>query len=172
MSYSGVMKHSSLFLIMLIVSPLWAVHKGSSNDEENSRYQRKTNCTVDSCEISSSATPLADKQDLLDSDSSCVDFLKANKAINSKPIFLKFTAEWCGPCQVVKKLMTDEYKAKFDVDFMEIDVDLCPHLAQKYNVESIPFGIVFKNGVRVNSSSNGLSLDKIDKLLSSYPAKN
>ncbi len=163
------MKILILFFLIMGVTPLFAVHKRSTDDSETARYPRNTNCTAEVCELG--AKVMADKDAVVDADSSCAAFKKANVATNSRPIFLKFTAEWCGPCQEIKKLMTDEFKAQYEVDFMEIDVDLCPELADKYDVKAIPKGIVFKNGIRGQASTNGLSLATIDDFLKLYRVK-
>ena len=43
----------------------------------------------------------------------------------TKPLFVKFTAEWCGPCKKIKPLvdnfLTDEVLSK--MQYLEIDID-------------------------------------------------
>lgn len=58
---------------------------------------------------------------------------------NGLPMIIDFSAEWCPPCKQLKPIFADlkkEYAGK--VDFVTINVDSMPLLAQKYNVESIP----------------------------------
>ena len=59
--------------------------------------------------------------------------------------FLKFSADWCGPCRVVApivKKVADEY----DLDILNVDVDQNPDLAAEYNIRSIPAVIAVKDG--------------------------
>jgi thioredoxin 1 len=48
---------------------------------------------------------------------------------------LYFTAEWCGPCKMIKPQM---HAISNQVPITFIDVDANSQTAQKYNVRSIP----------------------------------
>lgn len=65
--------------------------------------------------------------------------------MNGKPTIIDFNATWCGPCRqmapIFHKLAKEFGK---DFNFVSIDVDKNPELAQKYNVQSIP-AFVFLN---------------------------
>lgn len=43
----------------------------------------------------------------------------------TKPLFVKFTADWCGPCKrtkpIVDKFLTDTVRSK--ITYLEIDID-------------------------------------------------
>jgi thioredoxin 1 len=64
---------------------------------------------------------------------------------DGKPIFLKFSATWCGPCKqaipVVEKLAEENPTLKF----YDIDVDEMSDVAERYEVELMPTFIVAKN---------------------------
>lgn len=75
---------------------------------------------------------------------------------------LKFSANWCGPCKVMKPAW-EAVKLKFpDVIFEEVDIENDQlSLSNKYNVSSIPTIIFLKNGVetlRVVGSRTDLAL--------------
>jgi thioredoxin 1 len=66
---------------------------------------------------------------------------------NQKPVFVDFSAEWCGPCKTIEPFI-DELAAEYNgaVSFVKIDTDKNPGLATAYGVRSMPTFIMFKNG--------------------------
>ncbi|MGQ0791525.1 MAG: thioredoxin [Nitrosopumilaceae archaeon] len=66
---------------------------------------------------------------------------------STKPVFVDFWAEWCGPCRMVGPVVEElslEYNGS--VNFVKVNVDQNSELAQKYNVFSIPTLAIFKDG--------------------------
>ena len=58
-----------------------------------------------------------------------------------------FWAPWCGPCRMVAPhVEAVAQKMDGEADFIKINIDDHPSLAQKYGVLSIPTLILFKNG--------------------------
>lgn len=65
------------------------------------------------------------------------------------PVFVDFTATWCGPCKQLAPLvdqLADELAGKVKVG--KLDVDESPITAAKYGVRGVPTVMVFKNGER------------------------
>jgi protein disulfide-isomerase len=59
----------------------------------------------------------------------------------NKPVLLYFTAEWCGPCQEMRRsVWSDATVAAAASSYIpvRIDVDEQPDLARRYRVETIP----------------------------------
>lgn len=58
---------------------------------------------------------------------------------NGKPSIVDFTASWCGPCQRMKPIfcsLADDFKDEYN--FISIDIDENPELANKYQVQAVP----------------------------------
>jgi thioredoxin 1 len=65
-------------------------------------------------------------------------------------VMINFTARWCGPCRVMKPVLSAlsvEYGKH--VQFVEVDVDDEPVIAQQYNVRSMPTYIALRDGREV-----------------------
>lgn len=61
-----------------------------------------------------------------------------------------FTAAWCGPCRVlggVLSVLVPEYAGR--VQFVAVDVDAEPALAEKFNVRAMPTVVLLRDGREV-----------------------
>ncbi|MFC4124523.1 thioredoxin family protein [Nocardia rhizosphaerae] len=73
--------------------------------------------------------------------------LDAAGVTGAAPAVLHFSAEWCGPCEAVRRVvagvtaeLSDSPNAPRDI---EIDIDADPALARELNVLSLPTTFVF-----------------------------
>ena len=93
-------------------------------------------------------------------------FTSANfesEVLNSDiPVLVDFYADWCGPCKmmgpVVEKL-AQEYEGKAKVG--KVNVDEEQELGEKFNVMSIPFIALIKDGKMVDSNLGATSKDAL-----------
>jgi len=63
-----------------------------------------------------------------------------------KPVLVDFSAEWCGPCQMLKPIFDELSKEVEKVKFLTVDIDKEKELSMKYGVRGVPCLILFKNG--------------------------
>src|ERR1700733_5695765 len=59
---------------------------------------------------------------------------------SSQPVMLDFHAEWCGPCQKVRKAVQQLTREGYPI--RSIDIDRDPALARRYQVKGVPTFIV------------------------------
>ena len=63
------------------------------------------------------------------------------------PVVVDFWAEWCGPCRMIAPALEEIAGSLGEkVKIVKLNVDENPQTAAKYNIQSIPTLLIFKNG--------------------------
>lgn len=91
---------------------------------------------------------------------------------SSKPVFVDFWAEWCGPCRMVSPVVEElasEYEGK--VNFVKVNVDEANELASKYNVFSIPTLAIFNKGQMIAQQVGAASKESYKNMIEKALAK-
>ncbi|MDR2721154.1 MAG: thioredoxin [Puniceicoccales bacterium] len=65
-------------------------------------------------------------------------------------VVVDFWAPWCGPCRALSPVMEQvASEVGPDVAIAKLDIDECPELAKRFEVQSIPTVVFFKNGAEI-----------------------
>ena len=69
--------------------------------------------------------------------------------LKNKLLLVDFWAEWCGPCKSMHPIFSRMAKKYDHVRFARVNVDNSQDIAARFNVQSIPTFIMFKNGENI-----------------------
>ena len=74
---------------------------------------------------------------------------------------LYFSAEWCGPCKIIKPKMMN-LQSQMTITF--VDADTNTDICTKWNVRSVPTLLVIKNGIEVGLVGMSITEDAVINL--------
>ena len=66
-------------------------------------------------------------------------------------VIFKFGAEWCGPCKMLERTISELEGTLENVEFYEVNVDEADEeLIEKYQIQSVPVLLFFNEGLQVD----------------------
>jgi thioredoxin 2 len=80
------------------------------------------------------------------------------------PVLVDCWAPWCGPCRMITPVLNElatEYAGRIKI--AKLNVDENPATASRFDVQSIPTLLVFKNGKNINRLVGALPKSEIEK---------
>lgn len=83
-------------------------------------------------------------------------------------VLVDFFSEWCMPCMMMMPIVEDifqEFREKIKVG--TVNIGEYPEIAKKYEINSIPHFIIFKEGKIIEQITGVLSQEELEEKISS-----
>jgi thioredoxin 1 len=85
---------------------------------------------------------------------------------DNRPVIVDFHALWCSPCKIQSPILKEVATELGDrIKVIKVDVDQNNEIASKYNIQSVPTLIIFKNGKQVWRQSGVVSKSQLYNVL-------
>ncbi len=81
---------------------------------------------------------------------------------SDKPVLVDFYADWCGPCQMMTKILAQvSAQMKDEIKVAKIDTERYPELASQHKIHALPTLLLFKDGQPIDRIEGVVTADQL-----------
>lgn len=89
-----------------------------------------------------------------------------SEVLNSdKKVLVDFNANWCGPCRMLKPIISEIAQENDNIKVVSINIDNAEELAKKYAVMSIPCLVLFDKGVEIKRNVGLIPKSELENMI-------
>lgn len=86
-----------------------------------------------------------------------------------KLVLIDFTAEWCGPCKMMKPILDELRKKMGDkIRILKIDIDRSPAVSDAFNIQSVPTLMLIRNRNILWRQSGVMQVNQLTKIIDQF----
>ena|ERR1051326_3734201 len=88
---------------------------------------------------------------------------------SGKPVLIDFFAEWCGPCKLMKPILTDLRKRMGDkIRILKVDVDRSPVVSSAFEIQSVPTLMLIQNKNILWRQAGVVQASQLEKIITPF----
>lgn len=86
-----------------------------------------------------------------------------------KLVLIDFTAEWCGPCKMMKPILQELRQRMGDkIRILKIDMDRSPAVSDAFGIQSVPTLMLIRNRNILWRQSGVMQTSQLEKVINQF----
>ena len=86
-----------------------------------------------------------------------------------KPVLIDFFAEWCGPCKLMKPILTElRQRMGNKIRILKVDVDKSPVVSSAFEIQSVPTLMLIQNKNIVWRQAGVMQAAQLEKIITQF----